>query len=73
MPFDKTALAGSVDKLLATGVSPDPGFENGYKQWRDAKGGIFTISVEKVINLVFQTMRQQQHAAETRRGNATVD
>jgi len=64
VPFDKTALAGSVDKLVATGVSPDPGFEGGYKQWRDAKGGIFTISVEKAIEIVFQTIHQQQHADE---------
>jgi hypothetical protein len=62
MPFDKAALAGSVDKLLATGVSPDPGFEGGYKQWRDAKGGIFTISVEKAIELAFQAIPPQQRA-----------
>src|ERR1700749_4126663 len=33
IPFDKTALATSVDTLLATGVATPPNFENGYKQW----------------------------------------
>jgi hypothetical protein len=60
IPFDKTALAASVDRLLATGVSPSPGFENGYKQWQHAKGGIFTISVEKAIEIMFQTINQKQ-------------
>ena len=67
-PFDKSALAGSVDRLLATGVPPASSFESGYKQWRDAKGGVFTITVEKAIEIVFQTIHQQQHAAETRKG-----
>lgn len=60
IPFDKTALAASVDRLLATGVSPDPRFESGYKQWQDAKGGIFTISVEKAIEIMFQTVNQRR-------------
>ncbi|MEI9997498.1 MAG: hypothetical protein WDM91_23085 [Rhizomicrobium sp.] len=60
IPFDKTALAASVDRLIATGVSPAPSFESGYKQWQDAKGGIFTISVEKAIELMFQTINRRQ-------------
>lgn len=60
IPFDKTALTASVDRLIATGVSPTPSFESGYKQWQDAKGGIFTISVEKAIELMFQTINRRQ-------------
>lgn len=60
IPFDKIALAASVDQLLATGVSPAASFESGYKQWQDAKGGIFTISVEKAIELMFQTVNRRQ-------------
>lgn len=59
IPFDKTVLAASVDRLIATGVSPAPSFESGYKQWMDAKGGIFTISVEKAIGIMFQTISRQ--------------
>lgn len=60
IPFDEAALAASVDKLLATGVPPAPSFESGYKQWRDAKGGIYTISVEKAIEIMFQTINQNR-------------
>jgi hypothetical protein len=60
IPFEKSALVASVDRLLTTGVSPSPGFKSGYKQWQDAKGGIFTISVEKAIEIMFQTVNQKQ-------------
>jgi hypothetical protein len=60
IPFDKAALAASVDRLLATGVLPVSSFDSGYKQWQDAKGGIFTVSVEKVIQIMFQTVNQKQ-------------
>jgi hypothetical protein len=56
MPFDRSALAASVDRLLATGVAPPSGFEGGYKHWQDAKGGIFTVSVEKAIEFTFQAV-----------------
>ena len=53
MPFDESALAASVDQLVATGASPAPSFEAGYEQWKDAKGGIFTTSVPQAIKFVF--------------------
>jgi hypothetical protein len=53
LPFDQSALAASVDMLLATDATPDPNFESGYEQWRSAKGGIFTISVPEAVGLVF--------------------
>jgi hypothetical protein len=49
IPFEKTVLATSVDKLLATGISPPPNFEIGYKQWKENNGGIYTISVMQVL------------------------
>lgn len=56
MPFDKTALASSVDRLLGTGGSPAPGFEFAYERWRtDKMAGIFTISVSKAIELMLQS------------------
>jgi hypothetical protein len=60
MPFEESTLAASVDRLLATGASPVSGFESGYKNWQDAKGGIFTISVEKAIEFTFQTLNRRQ-------------
>jgi hypothetical protein len=60
MPFEESALAASVDRLISTGASPPPSFESGYKQWQEAKGGIFTISVEEAIKIVFQTINRRQ-------------
>jgi hypothetical protein len=34
VPFDESALAASVDQLLAVEVSPTSGFERGYEHWR---------------------------------------
>jgi hypothetical protein len=49
IPFEQTALAASVDKLLSTGIAPPPNFEIGYKQWKENNGGIYTISVMQVL------------------------
>jgi hypothetical protein len=51
IPFEKSALAASVDKLLLTGVVPPPKFETGYRQWKEQNGGIFTISVAQAIGI----------------------
>ncbi len=61
MPFDKDTLAASVDQLVATGVPVPAGFETGYKQWKDAHGGVFTISVTQAVAVLFQTLAQQPH------------
>jgi hypothetical protein len=62
MPFDESALAESVDKLLETGVSPGPNFEAGYNQWQSAKGGIYTVSVSAAVATVFQALGQRNLA-----------
>lgn len=58
MPFERSALANSVDRLLATNATLEPNFESGYAQWKDAKGGIFTISVPQAIEAVFQVLER---------------
>lgn len=57
MPFERAALAASVDRLIGTGAAPDPEFENGYRQWKDAEGGVFTIGVPEAIEAALQTLR----------------
>jgi hypothetical protein len=51
-PFEKMALAASVDRLLATDVAPLQDFEGGYQQWKENHGGIYTISVAEMIELL---------------------
>jgi hypothetical protein len=58
MPFEQAALSASLDQLLATGTAPPPGFEDGYKHWQDANGGIFTISVEEAVAFTLQVIGQ---------------
>jgi hypothetical protein len=55
MPFDAEALRASVDKVVGS-RSPPAEFEAGYEQWRSAKGGVFTISVPKALDVVFQSL-----------------
>jgi hypothetical protein len=50
-PFEKSALAASVDKLVATGVAPSQDFEAGYRQWKEHNGGIYTVSVAQALGL----------------------
>jgi len=61
VPFDKAALAASADRLLSNNVPPPPGFESGYEQWKSAKGGVFTTTVEKAIEIVFQAQPHQHN------------
>jgi hypothetical protein len=56
LPFSCTALKGSVAKLIKTNASPATGFADGYAQWQAAKGGVFTISVPEVIELMFKML-----------------
>ncbi|MES5484928.1 hypothetical protein QMZ05_19395 [Bradyrhizobium sp. INPA03-11B] len=58
MPFDDVALMESVDRLLAVNVSTASNFESGSRQWREAKGGVFTVSVEKAIEIIFQEIKR---------------
>jgi hypothetical protein len=59
--FEKAALDASVDRLIATGVSPAPSFKAGYKQWKDEQGGLSTTSVANVIAYGLIAMSQARH------------
>ena len=57
MPFEQSALAASVDQLLATGVPLPATFQEGYRNWQDAKGGIYTVSVAKAVASGLEMMK----------------
>ena len=59
MPFEQSALAASVDQVLATGVAPPAGFEAGYREWQSHNGGIFTIGVPKAVDVLFETLKRR--------------
>jgi hypothetical protein len=62
MPFEELALTASVDRLLTTAGSSAPGFETGYAQWQSAKGGIYTISVSKAVEIMFEALKPRGRA-----------
>ena len=41
-------------ELLRTNVLPPEGFEAGYKQWQDARGGLFTIDVDGMLDMMLK-------------------
>lgn len=56
MPFSRAALDGSVTRLLAEKVAL-PDFAEGYSSWKEAHGGVFTISVAAAIDSVATAAR----------------
>lgn len=49
-PFFARVLEASCPEIVGRGaVSAE--FENGYAQWREAQGGVFTITVEQALDL----------------------
>ena len=49
MPFSRAAIEGSVTKLVHDSVAL-PAYEEGYNQWKNAHGGVFTISVREALD-----------------------
>jgi len=57
MPFVRDALEHSVTKILKeNGEVPD--FKAGYQEWRNACGGVYTISVAEAIKVAETTFQQ---------------
>jgi len=56
--FEKSALAASVDRLLAIGISPAPSFETGYQQWKNEQGDLSVMSVPQTIAFGLAAMNQ---------------
>ena len=57
-PFSKASLDASVTKL-STSKAAFPDISGGIAEWRQARGGIFTVSVADAVSFVEQTMRKQ--------------
>ena len=56
-PFDGETLAKSVDRLIGTDAKTAPEFEHGYANWQQARGGIFTVPVSQLPDLLFKAMQ----------------
>jgi hypothetical protein len=51
-PIARAALDASVTTMIAHGVPDDDGFERGYAKWREEKGGVFTVTVAEIIDVL---------------------
>lgn len=56
LPFELSSLAASLDRLLDEHATPDDHFADGYASWKEANGGVFTISVDQAIAFVFRAL-----------------
>ena len=56
-PIDAVALDRSVVTMDST-VETLPEFEEGYRTWKDSKGGVFTITVAEILTFVEESLNQ---------------
>jgi hypothetical protein len=56
MPFTRDAIERSVTKLVKESSIPD--FHAGYDEWRNACGGVYTITVAEAIQVSEDTFRK---------------
>jgi hypothetical protein len=54
LPYSELALRKSVTRLAREKVQV-PDFAEGYKSWKDAKGGVFTIPVSECVEIMVCT------------------
>ena len=70
LPVSKETLDESVTVAVQSNAK-FPDATDGIQQWRDAKGGVFTISVAKIVDILDQsTAPVDQSTAGSRRGES---
>ena len=57
LPFNRKALEASLDKITNDKPRADLGFAEGYQEWKNAQGGVFTITVAEVTKLLADQIR----------------
>ena len=62
LPIAAEALRASVDRLVDDDAPADLNFEQGYRAWREANGGVFTITVPEIVDVLVQSIRGDQGA-----------
>ena len=55
MPIAESSFRQSITELRGV-AQPDPDFEDGYRQWVEASGGVFGITVAEAISAVEATL-----------------
>lgn len=60
VPVSLQTLQTSLTELQAS-QQPMPDISEGWQQWKDAQGGIFTITLAEILDTVEQTLRDAAH------------
>jgi hypothetical protein len=58
LPISSDALARSVNTLTDATPPADLQFDEGYAEWSRAQGGVFTITVPEIVNVILQSAAQ---------------
>lgn len=53
LPFTREAVLAALIEQVGRDDEPSPLFEDGYAQWRDDGGGVFTISPAEAVEFVY--------------------
>lgn len=64
LPISSIALSRSVDQLAHESLPEALDLEPGYQQWREAHGGVFTITVAEIVDVILQTAPSGDAAQE---------
>jgi hypothetical protein len=56
MPFSREAIERSVTKFVKE--TSTPSFQSGYDEWRNACGGVYTITVAEAIKVAEDGFRK---------------
>jgi hypothetical protein len=63
LPISADALRRSVDRVANEAPPEDLPFQEGYQTWKDAEGGVFTITVAEIVSLMTETIARGQAEA----------
>lgn len=55
LPISSAALSRSVDQIAHEAPPAQFDLEPGYRQWRQANGGVFTITVAEIVDVIMRT------------------
>jgi hypothetical protein len=56
LPISESALKKSIRNLVDMKVSKNEEFDEGFKQWRNAKGGVWDIPIVEIISTISETL-----------------
>jgi hypothetical protein len=64
LPISAEALGRSIDALVDEAPPPDLTFAEGYEHWREAQGGVFTLTVHEIVLVMVETIAGGQVSAD---------